>query len=1571
MLVAPVLQVIYHGRGKGIEAHMKRTIIFIIAVFAATLIAASASAQEFLKPILVGGDATDQNDKTQTRATHLMPFVHPANPNAKNFADPSGKVPLPNGQGNFYVDDVAATPGSAASQFNNVIQPNSPMLDHPDVRVQGSTLSPLNGIGPSDFDWNTDGFRLILGVDLQFSNVNNKADSHLFLGDIRKEDPTDVAPNPDETNILFTMYDALVPGVIGSADLSVTPYVDVYPSPVKNDETEFKWCVAPQIAMPWKGWDSSCSTSIKQTSIGQTRYSKDNVFLYGLADIGNGIVSASYDPILVGMRHELYGKIDVVTSPPASDEKTKILSTGPKDYYLYPYYSPLVFFRNVEEGNSHRYRFTGYSSWYMPTFDSTKPPADQLNIWPFIYTNWIVPVATNPISVRAIDAHGASSWRNCPDKEACLKDHPDTDLSVAYQTTLFDLTKPVYDLFGRPAVNSDYVQKMGEILGTCEDPPTCTQFTPLKPSQFPDNVVSLVLTWRQKNKWAQGADNQDYVNSNPSHVFEPMPRAAIVGPGVYDTVVLTDFANDQQKRNQHVIVPSSVLGVSSGTAYLYDINKDNKKIYFKEIKAEVKNFGGIGKVCGEVPTNYNPTPFVLPDLISLQSQNGNFVPYQMRGGNLDGDDCEDLIVTWRGKNTINDPDHQDHVKFDNGSGQRFSNTVTIVLRREDAAGKCELTDAANYNGIPTSISIPLSGLKKPEIASAAIGDFDGDTVNDIIAGDLNAEAELGGQPTAYAYLFKGFAKFSMPRPIQVGVHSGNGAIGVGMIEADRTQTGPDVMMQINGLPLMLPEIGCPNYDDANDKTKVASIFETYVSELTDMMALWAYQFKPDLFNKVAPFMRKTGDTLVSQRCVANGDTYYNTTNVCVKNGVILPLYEEDPCCTNCKSSPACSEYLMRYGSKFSCAVYNYAKGNCFTDNSPPLCTWNPPPKLVPLREQLKTTANAIFGNNTYDAIIEADPNLKRTENILNGMLNFNKNDAVCYYENLIGPPTSLEDYFERYIKLGYLASVTLKPPQAPPGNCSLIVPSNAAADVKFMELINSSFSKIKNWLVDLIVPPADAGGPLPTVPDISKIPLPKGTFMPGHREITAVVLKPGPDCNRDGKKDSTEECDTANMTASEKKNSLAQWCTNAAAGIPIACEMAHCTCVYEQQSCKEKMKNRFTIVPGPSVPVAIAEPAIDCAKTTDCAQGQICDVDCKCQGLGTLPVEPSASGDTCSTHCMQYSSDSAKEMYDKLNADMNSFKAELGVVDDSDTFCEPAQPIIMLCQIAGATAKDLTAAQISAQLTGTPIYAQNRLPYSFRQLKGPVPDIALADRTYLGFTPFPEGQKLRLLPVEGTTTSGQVLKSVIVPDIAADATPVTVNSITAGPTGAQVVNNMYFELYSSANPGETITWQTASGKASKAITPSPGPSGVSTMFDQITYTLSYPCASWTGVEGYEGCPPIEERHRELSVFKDELKANIAAGMSWPEAMRQTSFDSGSNYSFNLVQQVYTNKGEAPKVLSLDAGVIAGLDLEQGQGGCGKCNLSQSALTLDSMLPAILVILAPVFGIALRRKWRKP
>jgi hypothetical protein len=342
-------------------------------------------------------------------------------------------------------------------------------------------------------------------------------------------------------------------------------------------------------------------------------------------------------------------------------------------------------------------------------------------------------------------------------------------------------------------------------------------------------------------------------------------------------------------------------------------------------------------ICSE-NVKYFKTPLIVPRVhLVTRPPSGSypgFVPYKVRSGNLDGNECEDLIVTWRGIYTKKDPTESGNVViFTDGSDRMFSNRVTILLRSL-ISGNCDFTAEADYGNIPTHVDMPESSPGSFQAASADIGDLDDDIHNDIVVGNFKVE---GDPPTAYAQVLWGgppfpFNTLDPENHIRMGFKEGSDSVGVGVIRADHKK---GAIAAINGRPLMLPEIGCPK-NDVPDDTVVGSVYETYSSVYKNLASLWGVANRPGVFGVPLPFI-DSGGSPVPERCA-------EPPAACNASGYNLPLYAADPCCKPLCSEASwaafetsqCGQFLHKYAA-VSCHVYDYLKAykECYASADSP------------------------------------------------------------------------------------------------------------------------------------------------------------------------------------------------------------------------------------------------------------------------------------------------------------------------------------------------------------------------------------------------------------------------------------------------------------------------------------------------------------------------------------------------------------------------------------------------------------------------------------------------------------
>ena len=964
---------------------MKRIIYLVLVAMVVTVAWSTATtAQEWSKPILVGGDtmgtgpsAAEKEVNQTTDVTEFKWFAHPKVESSNvNFLQPTLPITIiePSDYDPVYMRDFAATP---AKRSGAGVTATSEMIDNAGSRGVMPGIPDLSGVGTDDLEITIGGIILAIGTDFQLFGSNRES-CRLLLGDIRVDEADEwdsLFLDPPLLSLTFPSGDHTI---IGDASDKHPPYHGEYPATVINEGDaameNFQWHAALfKCDNPWRGYNNTFSICNHKLG-GGLEY--EDIFLYDFADVGTGIVAPSYDPFNLQLKGELVQGAKL--SPLAGPITGGWTSPWPVEFHGYGYHSPLTLFRKLfAGGDKWRYRFSGYTSYYLPDIDFGGTGIFNVfpDLWQFVLTNWFVPVATNPIAIEALDLGGAST--------AVIKD---SDVAVSYQTTFFSLDKEIFGATGRPVMAGDigYV-KHRDVIGTCADP-TCATFYPLQNTDpdspnrdyFPDDILSFLLYWNQNDKWATGDEPSPYHQVNASHVFRPKGKyndalpgigGAITGPGVYDTAVLTDFEGTPS-RKQRVIVPSTAVVTLPNThpmqpctdcSPFYVVRTDGEPNLHFKVPTAYLDFGTTpypvsGWTCTE-KLQYVSSPLIKPEMIFLPRPPSvgldGFVPYKVRAVNLDmepGDkNCMDGIVTWRGAKTKKDTTNPGKVIFDDGAGNMFSNRVTIVRRIYKAAtNSCETQlpqqhpagyDYIGTTVIPTHIDVIDGTTGSPAIvASADVGDFDGDGYNDIVAGNLRSEND-----TAYAYVYWGMPQSGVPfttspdSRVRTGFKEGSAVTdGAGVVRSDHNGYGPDAIGAINGRPLILPEIGCRDYDDPDDP-RVQSVYETYVSLFKNVISQWAQSTYPAVYNIKRPFV-DSGQRPVPERCA-------KPLEKCNAGGYDLPLYQDDACCAprDCLSmtysawGPTDCGKLLHLHSWISCDVFNYIKDyatECYSSTAP-------------------------------------------------------------------------------------------------------------------------------------------------------------------------------------------------------------------------------------------------------------------------------------------------------------------------------------------------------------------------------------------------------------------------------------------------------------------------------------------------------------------------------------------------------------------------------------------------------------------------------------------------------------
>ncbi len=744
---------------------------------------------------------------------------------------------------------------------------------------------------------------------------------------------------------------------------------------------DFRFCMVNvplwQLALGYS--DTTCPEALR---FGPEYSLNHGVMLYDVTDFRTGMVSASYDSFLL----EVSGQIltmnlagTALSAPDgcAADAAVRGIPVvdGPMNI---PFYSPLAMFRKVTPaGEMPRYKFTGYTSWdqnldgkTISAIDAGKfseavdlsakkmmsgdlnintsgpkevageagdyqmntggihelaPGGDSyspvLPVAPDLFFktffNPALPMLTNPIAVN--------STKN--------------RVVVTYQTTLWDGRKPMYDIAGRPlavpkTLNGDGGTEhllYGNAIGYCDATPcTDANFHPLSSADAKkfllDDVVSPVVTYRVANQWLNPTEAQgDYINQNPSHVLE-FEGMGLVGPGMFDAEGVIDDVSGVKVES--LLVPSAlkegeVSGMPLGAAIVYRLGAKGKHVFMRTLSKAP------GATCG-FESKFSTLHALLPEEIIQVArppiQNADFVPYEIHA--FKDDACSDFIVTWRGAHTIRASAADDIQKVNwvafsstqtissSGNPQMFAPGVTRVPRNL-VGGACVANNASWIGLTDAGAQTP-----KAQVASAAVGDVDGDGTLDLIMGDLIPRTLAGDATKISAHVWIQYNFAPPSEKVRVGVNQGDASLpavqqvlkvpGVARVSLEDKPTAglPRAIAAINGYPLMLPPVGCPKYKVANTNkvADVGSIYETYLGINYNLGSAFFTTKMPNVYFNLNgtpeyPFT-PIGDSITGPTTMDNVDDVSLRPvpprcvekQLCEINGIALPFFEEDKCC---------------------------------------------------------------------------------------------------------------------------------------------------------------------------------------------------------------------------------------------------------------------------------------------------------------------------------------------------------------------------------------------------------------------------------------------------------------------------------------------------------------------------------------------------------------------------------------------------------------------------------------------------------------------------------------------------
>lgn len=206
----------------------------------------------------------------------------------------------------------------------------------------------------------------------------------------------------------------------------------------------------------------------------------------------------------------------------------------------------------------------------------------------------------------------------------------------------------------------------------------------------------------------------------------------------------------------------------------------------------------------------------------------------------------------------------------------------------------------------------------------------------------------------------------------------------------------------------------------------------------------------------------------------------------------------------------------------------------------------------------------------------------------------------------------------------------------------------------------------------------------PLKPDYSKIRLPRGTVMPGKRELAAVIpYSPVTTVCGDGVVNGSEQCETVNEAVIHLPEIPDKECTECTDG---------CRCNYTCGNNYLDVGEDCDVVDN-SAP---HQPGLD---------GCLCSDGCKCTSLPkeligeikpggesievekqpTTPAElqawvPTPILSDCCVNCDDFSTNEYKEVFEKLNEE--NYRGPTGRTDDS--FCEMGQKVKVVCYVRNA-----------------------------------------------------------------------------------------------------------------------------------------------------------------------------------------------------------------------------------------------------------------------------------------------
>ncbi|MFH1873716.1 MAG: hypothetical protein ABH859_00820 [Pseudomonadota bacterium] len=909
---------------------MKKLIYSLLII---GLVGISAKLAAFSGPIPVvvdqgqhsrhGAEATVYG--TQTEATNLMFGAHPPAPGVdQNFH--TIEVNVEGVEEPIKIQDIVATPGmlppgegeTLAEMILNVPVRAGYLGRDPSSGAVTPAMNPAQAFCPDspEVDFVTSfPFHEELEFECNALSNYNRSNVQLELADIKN-----VADNAEYDRIGGT---ALVPGVVGSAEQSKYPGAN--PATVSSHNFPFTWI-----------WGLNRLTR---------PYSA--VLSYGLSYFDNALVSAAYDPVFLNYANARSTVIvegnpaDISTWATYDQTNIDLLHFPRVSLFLSSHISPLIAYFP----QAGAVKLAGYTSWQFGDLDLTNlprslrrsligdPPDDPGFIWKFL-----MGMNINPIDVQSFPATASGPAR----------------LAVINQATLGSLDQCVRGNRGVCLEFVDGTASWREALGT-NPGNTIDGFRPLASSSgetaayyLPHDVVSYVTFWEIDQETSR-------VSANINKRWNPV-AFSLIGPGAYSSAILVEQPSpdetmseaDREKQTDRFLLVASSEVAPDNSYYVYKIapkvlGTNENLLYFDPAPGESAE-----------PNVGQKLPGIVGQPFRVMPPYPGFAPYELKTADINRDGCDDMFLTWRGADILPaktderfENDYEQAVHFKNSSAstaeaandEMFSNCFTAHLAIKAPGGSCVFQPSSRYiqhycdsylgDGSPAS-------RPRAQIASITIGNFNGNDLLDVVAGNLIPMQVPGNNEyAAYGFLFNDISIVPESSPgffspdtaddfVRIGYKTtteapaGSGSeylLAIARNGSDVTRRAGVAKLSvdengnigaISGLPLMMPKMGCPDWTNPNN-AEVQSPIESY-------LAIHYNRTNIDPAGGGMNAARDSAGNIMPMRCGVTEPVVYDCPAIPL-DGEWWVLHE---CCQDCSD-------VMRSGDFYEC--WNYCDPN--------------------------------------------------------------------------------------------------------------------------------------------------------------------------------------------------------------------------------------------------------------------------------------------------------------------------------------------------------------------------------------------------------------------------------------------------------------------------------------------------------------------------------------------------------------------------------------------------------------------------------------------------------------------